>query len=902
MLKWNFFTADYKEAPASETIVLTENKTAITGDNNAFGLPGASGITIDGAGNALNSANYENLGFSLNAVSATFKNISFENFLSTGNGGAIQAVSSAMVNFTGIINFTGNISTGVYDSGGAIYNYNSEINFTNGNINFTNNSANNLGGAISNYDISEMNFTNGNVNFTGNSAMLAGAIYNYNSGMNFTNGNINFTSNIAVDGGAIANVYNSTMNFTGVNVNFTGNRAIIFNSSPFIGGAVVNIENSIINFTNASVDFTSNNADSGAAIVNYDRAEINFTGGSVNFTSNSASDFGGAISNAYNSIITFADGKTNFTGNVAVSSGGAIYMAGNSAITFKALNENIELTFKDNYANNVLNDIYTYNGGFVNFEANGRNITLTDGIKITGNGTTNKAGNGDLIFQADSEILGKFNINGGSAKLADNVTLKGKEIIVGAAGTLDLQNNSVNTIKTEKFETSGNLKIDIFQNGDNDKIEAQQAILRGNLDIKARVGKYENKEYEIIITSQNIINISANASGNYSGLNYTLDTLNYSDYNVLKLIVNGTYSSSFGEIGGLTFNQKETAKALDKLSVSGAISQAFESFISDYDAKTQEEQEEMLRQTSGYFLANIIRNAAADSPNNEIYDKIKSRDEGASNSGIWAQIKGGQEIFKGDENSIDDYKDSSIGAMFGFDKYIQEKSLMWGVYARINKDNIEQGENKADGQKSGLGVYGGYIKEKYEVKAMLLGSYDIFNTQRQVLGQTAKSDISAITISADAEGAMKFELSKEMQIRPYIGVEAAAANYGNFKESGTDANLDINAGSYIRSAARIGAGIEYEKERISVYAKTEGKCLLSGTEPEIESVFENTDETFKSRGTKEGSIEIGIAAGMQVEIAKDWKGYANVNYYGAQNYTNIYGNIGIKYLFGKNAK
>ncbi|MDR2191749.1 MAG: autotransporter outer membrane beta-barrel domain-containing protein, partial [Endomicrobium sp.] len=280
----------------------------------------------------------------------------------------------------------------------------------------------------------------------------------------------------------------------------------------------------------------------------------------------------------------------------------------------------------------------------------------------------------------------------------------------------------------------------------------------------------------------------------------------------------------------------------------------------------------------------------------EIYGKIRQE----SNKGIWAQVKGGQETFKGG-NSEGDYSDASVGLLFGFDRYVESKSLVWGVYGRFSGESIEQGESSADGQKSGLGVYGGYIQEKYEIKGTLLGSYDIFNTKRYVLGNTAKADIDALTVIADVEGALKYQINEKLNLRPYIGMEIEDANYGSFKESGAGIlDLEVSGGSYIRSAARLGAGVEYEENIFTFYAKAEGKYLLSAAEPEIESALEGTNETFKSRGAQEGALEIGIGLGVEAKIASNLKIYANANYYGANKYENIYGNIGVRYMFGEN--
>jgi uncharacterized protein with beta-barrel porin domain len=159
--------------------------------------------------------------------------------------------------------------------------------------------------------------------------------------------------------------------------------------------------------------------------------------------------------------------------------------------------------------------------------------------------------------------------------------------------------------------------------------------------------------------------------------------------------------------------------------------------------------------------------------------------------------------------------------------------------------------------------------------------------------------MSAFTKNAGIEGALKYKINEETKIKPYIAIEAQETHYGSFEESGTELGLEIYGGSYLRSAARIGTGVEYEKEKWSAYAKAEGKYLLSGREPEIEAMFKGTQESFKSAGAREGNIAIGLAAGGEIKITNDFKIYANINYYGAQRYSNIYGKAGIRYMFGK---
>ena len=296
-----------------------------------------------------------------------------------------------------------------------------------------------------------------------------------------------------------------------------------------------------------------------------------------------------------------------------------------------------------------------------------------------------------------------------------------------------------------------------------------------------------------------------------------------------------------------------------------------------------------------------MRNAAADIASKQIFDKIRNHDEkDITSSGLWVQLRGNREIWYGDENSLGHYKDASYGAMVGFDRYIDEKSKMYGIYAGFSKDGIKQELNEADGTRGSLGVYGGLFKEGWEFKGLLLGSMDTFDTRREVLGLFAEGTIDAVTVSADAEGALKFELTEHTAFRPFVGIDAANVNYRSFDEKGAGLyNLNVSGGNYFRSSARLGAGIEYERKKWSLYTSAEARYLITGNKPEVESVFENTDIEFRSRGTAEGTIAGGLNAGVEAKVADNLRAFANANVTAADRYGYYGGNIGVRYVFGR---
>ncbi|MCL1971468.1 MAG: autotransporter outer membrane beta-barrel domain-containing protein, partial [Endomicrobia bacterium] len=209
--------------------------------------------------------------------------------------------------------------------------------------------------------------------------------------------------------------------------------------------------------------------------------------------------------------------------------------------------------------------------------------------------------------------------------------------------------------------------------------------------------------------------------------------------------------------------------------------------------------------------------------------------------------------------------------------------------------------HSADGNKNGLGVYGGYLRDSWELKGMLLGSYDRFSTERMTFGgDKAKADINAFTVSADVEAALRIGFTEVIDFKPYAGIEMQNTMYEGFNETGAGMyNLEVSGGNYLRSAGRVGLGLDYGKDIWTWYANVECKYMLSGTSHEIDNQFNQTGVVFSSRGSEEGEVQIGVGLGGDVRIAQNWKAFANGKYYTADGYENLYGNIGVRYMFGR---
>ncbi|MCL2144388.1 MAG: OmpA family protein [Endomicrobia bacterium] len=612
----------------------------------------------------------------------------------------------------------------------------------------------------------------------------------------------------------------------------------------------------------------------------------------VIFDDNEAFNNGGVI---YSGAGIMNISSSAFINNKALGDGGALYVT-NSTVN---LNTDIgDILFAGNTANGADNDIYL--GDYADLQITGSGNTIISGgilSDISSSGIeVRKSGSGTVYLGGVNKVYGNFNVDDGTLGFNDNVSYEGTSLSVAAGASLNMHNASADTADVETFNSSGNLTIDIFSAGTNDIINTSSAdITGGSLAVMVGSGTYYNDRYYLITATDAVAGKFASSSLS-EPLRYRL----FYNTNNVWLDVNYFYISSFSALSPLTFNQKQTAKAIDRIShnASAEWGALIDHMMWDLDDNGQRY---ILAHLSGYFLANVVRNAAADIPSKQIYDKIKNHDEdNITSSGLWAQVRGGHEIWFGDENSLEDYKDSSLGAMVGFDRYLDGKNLMYGIYAGVSKDWIKQDKNEADGTRGSLGIYSGYIKEDWEVKGLLLGSMDTFDTKREVLGAYADGVIDALTISADLEGALKFELTERMLLRPFIGLEAANVNYKSFDEKGAGMyNLNVNGGNYFRSSARVGAGIEYVRHKWGAYASAEARYLITGYKPEVESVFVNTDIEFLSRGTTEGQIEGGINAGVEKKITNNFKVFANANLTAADRYGYIGGNVGLRYVFGR---
>lgn len=850
--------------------------------------------------------------FSIEGSTVSFDNIGFKDM----DGGIFMHTNGSIVNFENAA-FENNNYNISYESA-FLFDTNSIIGFT-GDTNFTENTGYFGGGFHATY----ANITFGSkIVFNSNEAVAGGGFYtaaggaNTGSRINF-NGEAEFLSNKAIgaSGGGFF--------VTASEINFNDKATFVQNETVTDGGAGL-VSISDVNF-GGFASFRENKAGiSGGALYIEKIGEVDLSAGSE-FIDNEALDSGGAIY-LHESLAVLQN--ASFTNNKAGVSGGAIFVRGHadflkySELYINTVNNgpaDNKTIFQGNTAGGEPNAVYFAELSSAVFNtASGASVEMYDGIKSdtdTAFVTVTGAGNFNLYAQADLYNLeldaGNFNIISESAMNVVNLTADRNSV-------LNTQNGlHTNVINVKNFDFDGTLKLGGGggQGLDGDKVVAETASLGTNsklnittdtsvnttLDYRKRY--YRVLNYEVLTGSFSSVTVNNNLPLSSVSI---MNKIKYAD-NWLTVSLSGNrLYTDFSLIQGLSHNQMQTAKTFDIISGNDNLSLDLDEQISTIDAYVDDNlKKAALLDASGYFLANVIRSAVLSGSRHDIYSRLRYHDTDAHNlSGIWTQVRTQAGEFADDENSKNKYKNFETGVLAGWDIMLEKRSMALGFFGKYDRHDIKQDpKSEATIDEFGFGVYGGILKEDWEIKTLISGSGDNFNTVRYIrfADRKAEADFSAFTFGLDFEAAIRSYVTESILLRPFAGIEIKTTSYDSFEEKNAgDLSLKVDSGNYSRSFARIGLGVGSDDGgQIEWYANIEGKYLLTKDSPEITASFISTSERFNSEGAKEGGTAIGFGAGGAYKLSRKFKIFANASYQHTEGYQNIYGNFGVRYmLFG----
>ncbi|MDR2426762.1 MAG: OmpA family protein, partial [Endomicrobium sp.] len=141
-------------------------------------------------------------------------------------------------------------------------------------------------------------------------------------------------------------------------------------------------------------------------------------------------------------------------------------------------------------------------------------------------------------------------------------------------------------------------------------------------------------------------------------------------------------------------------------------------------------------------------------------------------------------------------------------------------------------------------------------------------------------------------------VNDNISIAPYGHIKSGyVRNYSSREKGRAGANIEIYENDYLRTEGRLGVGINYVINRLSLYCKVSGGYVMAGDRAEYSGEFLDSGEKMEIWGTSsEGTIKV-IGIGAEYEIADSLSIYTNVNGNYYNNGREYYGNIGLNYSF-----
>jgi outer membrane protein OmpA-like peptidoglycan-associated protein len=256
--------------------------------------------------------------------------------------------------------------------------------------------------------------------------------------------------------------------------------------------------------------------------------------------------------------------------------------------------------------------------------------------------------------------------------------------------------------------------------------------------------------------------------------------------------------------------------------------------------------------------------------------------------------------YKGDEESVGDFKAQGYGVDIGADIMTGERSVT-GLYAQYGETEMEQLYNKGNMKEVGAGLYWGWFGEKkIEMKGRIYlgkGDYEI-KREVPVFGYKTKSEFSVYNVKADIGGQYNIEISPKWQISPFADIEFAGVLNDKIKETGSAlAVVEVYDDSYLKVEGKAGIGGQYRGKKTRVYGKVYGEYLGLGERGEYEGEFRGTEVEMNIWGAEQGNLSVGAAIGAEYELTHKISIYANISGGQSDKSLGYYGNVGINYRF-----
>jgi predicted outer membrane repeat protein len=762
--------------------------------------------------------------------------------------------------------------------------------------------------------------------------------------------------------GAALAVATNTASVLTMGVTFTSNTA-----TDTGGGAIYASNGAKIVLNRTKFMGNSATAGNGGALYIDDGSEITFSG-ELQVIGNSASGTGGAIyvNNATLNVGIDTTSAKVFSGNTSGGVSNGIYLAGNSIINFGASGENGAINMYDAIGSEEgsIGEVNLNGGTVFNLQTNGGTETIVPNLNIKG--------------QSQFNIIGETEVRASSSiTVGTNATLKidgtagyGLQVHVGNRfvhqGLLEMNlfgeaaAREMGRLKLKSFDLASS-DDSSYDSGDSDliNVDGGKIIIEGSSKLSLKT----NDAFGNLATAKwrayKLMKYGKEGSyeGNFGTITFVGATLPKSyimrydyldEYRALLVEGYARDRTKFASLN-LCFNQTEAAKTLDyfcdeayngepgamSANLSGdakKLGDKLQDFMNALDdgveditphdiggaGKNIAGLKDALFDLSGYFISNVIISRAYDDAKRDVYNRIynyKEYEEPAK--GIWAQAKGAIIDTDKDGESPNTFKINNTGMLAGFDM-MTSSTTMAGLYVKQNKSSISQGSDLHKGEVNswGLGLYGGIVKEKYDIKGLVSFSADNYDTTRCLRFENrlkAKGQFSGVSGILDIEAGYRIAIASssvlgKVKLRPYVGAGLALIHTNSFTESGGDIwNLEVKANDYVRTGLVGGIGFTGQGEKFRWNISCGLDCMLSGRNEEITNRFTGGyslpngigNRDFRSRSVTLDAVSVRSDIGFGYYVLDGLEAYCSGDIKWSSMAKDMYGNIGVRYSFGK---
>ena len=727
------------------------------------------------------------------------------------NGVGVYTDSGKVTLNSGIVNFNGESGVGIYGINGAQIENSSVFNLTDESYGVVLNSGsslvNNSSMIIGNMGV--FTYSDGGSNILNNLGADIVMTGSNSVGFYTENGtNIENHGNITGNSGAAnIGIFNSKGSIINTGDIKLGDSIIIDKEKPLLNSYSVGVYgDGVTGFRNSGNIETGSNA-----VGLYVKDNI---GVALN-TGNISSVKDGVIG------IYAENGSIKNTGNITLSGKDSIGIAAARKVT--AVNSGVITMNGDDsvgiYAD-ISSKVINESTGIININGNNSiGIQLLAGSTLENYGQINLAtgaiGSSDIISGEDGYKLPSI-INAGIIKVDEKFEIKGVDL------TIKVDPSSLRVPTPEEIITENYDLKDIdggFLITNSVSIKAPEFDLNGrttNIDpsftqgTNLRVYKFENvfdpttpeggpNNGEVAVKSGSLTFDAIPVINNSTGsVDIWMEKIDYNKFN------KGAWYSEFsGNIETKYLNaQGDALKLYDKLDL----------------VQTEEELGNNFEQLAGNMYSNIMKREQniAEAFNNTL--EILGNSENNTKENVKIGIIAGKGDSKEDTSGVLDY-DYNVSGVLGLREIERTYRHKFGYSLGYTRTDFQMdGTNDEDQANTiQLGLHNTYSVNGWNMKNDLLGRVSFHDVDRSVNwsdGTMSKlnSDYNVYGVSSLNELGKDLEVSKNIKLVPYVGLELGYAVHSSFEEKGSSESLKVESNDSYSVKPNIGVRLEGEKE------------------------------------------------------------------------------------------